>query len=260
MNGNSRVIQYLKCFCIGAADAPFPVAACDKILKNIVDGTPTVKNIFRGLGVANDDAEYWIDSTKGEATSDGFRRFYYDNAAGSGTVYHSHIASYSGAFKPNTEYRILVEFRNVVSAYSFSPLVKNANHPTIFGDTPTLTIYSGHIKNGNSLIFTVNTAASFEGITKDLFASATTLKGGVTDFEARMSIYRADESPIHIDEVGSAVEGYLWDICNGTRIMAGHTPATNAEKLLAIKAGYQGIEQPLPMSELDEWLIYWINS
>ena len=259
MNGKARMIQYLKCICGETDNMPSPVSACDMLLKSIIEGTPTVNNVFRGLGVSNDDADYWVDATNGEPTADGFRRFYVDNTSGTGTVYHSHIASYSGAFEPNTEYKILVEFRNVVSAYSFSPIVKNANHPTVFGDTPTQTIYSGYIKDGNVRIITVKTAASFEGITKDIFVTAATLKGGVTDFEARMSIYRADESPVHIDEVGSAVEGYLCDICNGTRIMSGHTPTTNAEKLLAIKAGYQGVVQPRPMSELDERLINWIN-
>lgn len=178
---------------------PSPSAPVD-----IVDYEPgevavTGANIFRGLGVPNDEAGHWYETLNSTPTSDGFRRFYLDNSGGAATAYANAFSRLSAQppLRPDTIYKAMIEFRNVKSlGPTGAGIVFSLNafpgFPESLAFENGINLRSEDVSNGTKIITTIKTTADLSIPTLYLRTYSPVGAGGVTDFECRISVYPAD--------------------------------------------------------------------
>ncbi len=150
---------------------------------------PTGNNLFRGIGVPDDEEGYYNVKSYTTASSDGYARFYCDNTNSDSNkyVFRAVNLAANASFRESHKYKILTEIRN------------NKNSVTLFGET------NNSIGNAISIFPHVTldlskSATLYEVQAKDDFSESNVIlrigvtapPGSICDFEARVSIYPAD--------------------------------------------------------------------
>lgn len=160
-------------------------------------------NLFPGFGLAEDTTietadgtqNYYAQAEYSEPTSDGFARFYRDNTQRTELVWCNLWTRISKIhpFIPGKKYRLLVEFRNVVSApgaFGATSVQDGTIHFDIFNETTT--VPAGEIKSGASHLFEVTTRSNMKKAYLLTRSYTSVPAGEICDFEVRLSIWPAE--------------------------------------------------------------------
>lgn len=158
---------------------------------NIINILSQQKIKKQALSTPKTDTTFWSSVNSGfTPLEDGWGKYYVDNSSGSSSVYCNSMIKLAGVdLKPNTQYTIVTECRNIGNSNTGTYCLYQSNQSgePYIGDSVTSLIPSTTIRKD-----VLTTKSDFTGVTYGLRLFSACAAGGKIDFEIRVSILEGD--------------------------------------------------------------------